>query len=453
MDDFDLFSNSAASSADNSRASVSTRSSAVGSVSGTQRPGGLRKRRWMFTINTDASLWDKYVKEKISLPDWRVRSMHWQHELAPETGNHHIQGYLELKYSLNLKQLKEQVFVRTGFNADGRENVGFNHVHLEDAKGTQEQCIAYCSKEETRVPGTTPNHIGEPAGKNGESDSKPVEAIIASKIKEGVSFDSLLEDFPEYMLRNGRKVKEYYDQIETSKHRHVYKPKYVEVRYGPTGSGKSFSAWNQYKEKCFILTSSMASSGRTIWFDGYAGESVLILEEMPFAMSADQFLSLTDPYPFHVQVKGSSVMAKWKHVICTSNYHPDKWWSEICTGIAYQPETLRAARARIHTITEMSGTDYRQTTSPPRPVTPVFADNDNETTQHRHSDQSSGTRSNRPPQNDHAHRGQESTREAPHLAFVQTTTDPTSSRSSTLSTMSAVLRRMQDLMNQEEDNE
>ena len=72
--------------------------------------------------------------------------MVFQREECPTTGRRHWQGYLVLAKKSTLSWLKN--------NVDGE-------AHWEKAKGDVKANIDYCTKQETRVPGTEPTEIGE----------------------------------------------------------------------------------------------------------------------------------------------------------------------------------------------------------------------------------------------------------------------------------------------------
>jgi len=63
----------------------------------------------------------------------------WQLEQAPETGRYHFQGYLELSKQQSIAQV--QSFP------------GLAGCHIEPRRGSQEQAIEYCEKDESRTLG------------------------------------------------------------------------------------------------------------------------------------------------------------------------------------------------------------------------------------------------------------------------------------------------------------
>lgn len=72
--------------------------------------------------------------------------MVYQREICPSSDRLHWQGYLVLAKKSTLSWLKN--------NID-------SGAHWEKAKGDVQSNVRYCTKDESRVPGTTPVEIGE----------------------------------------------------------------------------------------------------------------------------------------------------------------------------------------------------------------------------------------------------------------------------------------------------
>lgn len=89
----------------------------------------MTSRRFVFTINNPDGL--------LSLDGWGVTACVYQEEVG-ESGTHHFQGYIKFEMSRR---------------AAYAERVLGGHAHLEPARGSDEECIAYCTKEESRVGG------------------------------------------------------------------------------------------------------------------------------------------------------------------------------------------------------------------------------------------------------------------------------------------------------------
>jgi hypothetical protein len=78
-------------------------------------------------------------------PHPRIQYMVFQREICPETDRLHWQGYMVLAKKSTLNWIKN--------NIDST-------AHFEKAKGSVDENYRYCTKGDTRVPGTEPIEIG-----------------------------------------------------------------------------------------------------------------------------------------------------------------------------------------------------------------------------------------------------------------------------------------------------
>lgn len=77
-------------------------------------------------------------KDCIGFKADQVQYITWQHEVCPTTQSKHIQGYVEFKKKLSLKQVKEYLQDKK--------------CHVEVRRGSQKQAIDYCHKKDTKDP-------------------------------------------------------------------------------------------------------------------------------------------------------------------------------------------------------------------------------------------------------------------------------------------------------------
>lgn len=105
----------------------------------------------------------------------------------------------------------------------------------------------------------------------------------------------------------------------------------VHLYYGVPGSGKTL--------KAFVENDDMyRKMPGTLWFDGYDGQKVLLLDDFCGAaskMRLDYFLSLIDKFPFMVEVKGATTWLQATKIIVTSNIHPHHWWEWLNREVMY----------------------------------------------------------------------------------------------------------------------
>lgn len=133
--------------------------------------------------------------EDFAVPDTHpnFQYMVYQTESAPTTGQWHIQGYLVLK------RIVPQTAVLHMFPCQ---------VHLDVARGTQAQCIAYCTKAETRV--ADPIEFGEkPEQRQGQRLDLEV---AAQAIRAHTSWDDVVNDpaLYQFLARYGKWVETIY---------------------------------------------------------------------------------------------------------------------------------------------------------------------------------------------------------------------------------------------------
>lgn len=89
---------------------------------------------------------------------------------------------------------------------------------------------------------------------------------------------------------------------------------------GPTGTGKSYTA------NKIAVGSVWYSSDTLHWFDGYSGQTTVIIDDFRLDQlkSVSWFLRLTDKYPLNVPIKGGFTNWCPKVIIITSPYKPQE---------------------------------------------------------------------------------------------------------------------------------
>lgn len=112
--------------------------------------------------------------------------------------------------------------------------------------------------------------------------------------------------------------------------------------WGPPGTGKTYSAY-LLDPDLFELPHPNAHSG-SVWFDGYAGEQTLLIDEYTGWIQIASLRKLLDPWspPKTVQVKGASSPFRVRRTVITSNSHPFRW---------HPHTTLRDLKALTRRIT------------------------------------------------------------------------------------------------------
>lgn len=253
-------------------------------------------RDWVFT-------WNNYTDADVeAMKKWKdVGYLVFQFEVAPNTGTSHIQGFVQFTKRVRLSFLKK--FGRA--------------IHWEQRRGTVEQCIAYCTKSESRVrPG---EEIGSPSRAGERSDlSKVAHDIVTGRKRVR---DILMED-PMVGLRYSKGL-QFLEQYAPAPD--LVRSVQVWLYIGATGSGKTWSAVHTdgYGAQDIYIKDT------TKWFDHYVAQKLIVFDDFSGASShvrLDELLRMLDNYRYLVEVKGSTRYLAAELIIITTNIHPMKWY-------------------------------------------------------------------------------------------------------------------------------
>lgn len=110
------------------------------------------------------------------------------------------------------------------------------------------------------------------------------------------------------------------------------------VYWGKTGAGKSKRAWEEASLEAY------PKDPNTKFWDGYCGQSHVVIDEFRGYISISHLLRWLDRYPVIVEVKGSSCVFAATKIWITSNLSPDSWYPEL------DEETLKALRRRFTSV-------------------------------------------------------------------------------------------------------
>ncbi len=235
-----------------------------------------------------------------------------------EEGTAHFQGYVEFKQPLRLAAMKKLC----------------PFAHFEIARGSSKQNREYCSKEDGRLMG--PFEFGD-FSTGGSGVRNDLGGIIAVA-RETHDLRQVIESDPATYIRYHRGIEAYMFHTRPTR----MAPPKVLIYYGPTGTGKTRRAFDEYGDVLY------RKAPDTTWFDGYYGQQCLLLDDFAGAaskMSLSYLLQLLDRYPIDVQVKGSYVGLLSTVIIITTNVHPYLWYNYVGRDTQYN-----ALARRIHEV-------------------------------------------------------------------------------------------------------
>lgn len=310
-----------------------------------------KANRWMVTLNmAGATCEEDFTPEHtISLNRLNAAAQVspctyaiFQAELG-ETGTYHVQGYFEFNKRMTLKQVKEHVGSR---------------CHLDVARGTQEQCIAYCTKE-TDLDADPPVYgriedgeiieYGEKMKANPKTGrtagSRTDWADVWALVKQGAKNTEILEKHPA-MIPNVRAIQHarFAVQCESSRD---WTTKLL-VLWGCPDTGKTTTAISLCEKGRYYV---VAADGKQLWWDGYDPmvHDTVIFDEFVGSRAPITFMNqLCDSIDVNVQTKGGFTRFLAKRIIITSNFSPRDWyrntvearqeslWRRIATEVEFQ---------------------------------------------------------------------------------------------------------------------
>lgn len=205
-----------------------------------------------------------------------------------KSGNPHIQGYIEFRNGKRLSTLKK-------LN---------NRIHWEPRRGSANEAIIYCQKENNFMQWGVPSHQGQ------RTDLQ----LIKNQINKTGKLSTVAELCTSYQQI---KFAEIYLKYKEPKRN--FKP-FVMWFHGRTGTGKSrvASIIGEYVGDVY-------HSNRDLkWWEGYDANDLCILDEFRGSYCTyHELLRILDRYPYRIEIKGSSRQLLSKIMIITSAYPPE----------------------------------------------------------------------------------------------------------------------------------
>jgi len=258
-----------------------------------------RFRNWCFTCNNPEEESKFHLAKTEGVKAFEdVRYIVFQLEQGAD-GTPHYQGYVEFQRPYDLAGVKSRCCERS---------------HWENRKGTAKQAIKYASKAETRIDG--PWEDGVKTQQGSRSDI----VALREAIKKGATKEVLMEDHPDVMARYPRFV----GQVKDAYFANGWRETECILLIGDTGLGKTrwvYDNWPTFWRLPAVTTS--------MWFDGYQGETHVLLDDFSGAaskVSVAMLLQILDGYTQRMPNKGGFVTWKPSHMAVTTNLHPRLWY-------------------------------------------------------------------------------------------------------------------------------
>jgi len=235
-------------------------------------------------------------------------------ETAPSTGTPHLQGFMWTSEPKQLAVLKKK-FKGMWIAVPG-----------PDKGPTYWQ--TYCTKQDVdaTILGNPPSEeefkAQTPKGQGKRSDLLAVKRAI----DEGKNCEELMGD-DEHFGTFAQHSK-YFNSYQAYKRRRTsFNPPQVTVYYGGTGTNKTRRVYEDV-DNLEELHKWEPQHGQ--WFDGYAGQKTVLLDEYRGQLPYGMLLSMLDGYPnTKVQIKGGMVHWSPEVIYITSPTHPKEWYPNL----------------------------------------------------------------------------------------------------------------------------
>lgn len=228
-----------------------------------------------------------FFKEPTVLLPEGVRYAIYGRELAPTTGTEHWQSYVELAAPQRPSWIKSVYSDET--------------IHIEVRKGTRQQAIDYCKKDQNFT-----EHGSLPRG--------------ITDLKKVTNIEEIIETEPELYCRYRNGIR---DIVALNQKKSIPDWRNLEVILltGPTGCGKTRLAMQEatYKIQGYNLK----------WWQGYNLDTCICIDEFNNDVDITEMLALLDGYKLTLAVKGGHTYAAWTKVFITTNLRPNEiYWDK-----------------------------------------------------------------------------------------------------------------------------
>jgi len=282
-----------------------------------------RTRSWCFTANN----YSQELLDRIRGPIAQAASFLCFQPERGETGTPHLQGFICFSNPRALGGLT-RLFGRG--------------VHFESMRGTCEQAIDYCSKEDSRdlEAGFEFEEFGiRPVGQGLRSDL----LRMSNMVQDGKRMREIADEAPDVFVKFHKglaALATLYQETRTT-------PPVVNWLWGPTGTGKTRAAYSESEASGAVPYFKMSTNK---WWDGYEGQLYVIIDDYrPDFCTFGELLRLLDRYPMRVETKGGTVQFVASHIYITTPKNPVDTWS------SRTPEDIAQLTRRITNIIHYPG--------------------------------------------------------------------------------------------------
>lgn len=253
----------------------------------------FQTRGWVFTLNN-------YTPEDESqIQNYPASYLIYGHEVG-ESGTPHLQGYLHTTNMVSLAHLKKKCSAK---------------AHFEPQRGSVEENIAYCSKENNNV-----FIKGRPPSQGQRTD---IEKAVKQIVNGEITVDQIVLQNPMLYQQCGRTLSRAEDLVR----RKLFRTEMTQGIWfhGPTGVGKSHRVFEGYHPDTHYLWKYDGG-----WQDGYVGQETVIINEFRGQIPLCELLQLVDKWPYDLRRRNREPMPfTSKKVLLTCSLLPEEVYTNL----------------------------------------------------------------------------------------------------------------------------
>lgn len=270
-----------------------------------------RRRDWCFTFFSDPDTPPSFEKASYGVAG---------KETCPETGKFHWQGFAQFKSACTISAAQKRLHV--------------GEAHLEARKGTPTQAADYCKKDGDFIESGELKDEG--SGTRNDIHELRDAAMEVNSVAELHANDKVVQAYATHM-KFAHEVIYYAKKKKTASWREVT----TEILWGDTRTGKTRKVMEMGDVYKWTPCEPM-------WFDGYAGEKILLIDEFYGQVKIANMLEMMEGHQMRLPIKGGFTWAEWDKVFLTSNTDPKGWYPNV-------PEEVRKAfMARVAKVTHFA---------------------------------------------------------------------------------------------------
>jgi len=195
--------------------------------------------------------------------------------------------------------------------------------HIEAQRGSNEEARDYCKKDNriTEHGEFVPSY-GQAGFRGRSAEQGPTRREKRKMIFDALkSKDKSVQDAIEEDPSDIQWILQVSHMIPTRE-----EPALVMYLYGPTGTGKTVNVMRALSDKNISMYKKPPGHR---WFDGYTGQEAIVFEEFSSCFPLSVFLSMCDPSPPTVEVKGGFASIQSKIYFILSNIPKENQYPNV----------------------------------------------------------------------------------------------------------------------------